>query len=79
MTTIHPYFLDTANDAKLLIDYAELLLILLRDDCVCVRNEASNIVISLTHSIRSDSDVVQKGEHEKCIAGIPMKKKKTVD
>lgn len=66
MTIIHQYFLRPSNDTKLLIDFAELLLILLRDDCVFVRNQASDIVLSLTHSSRpsSDVDVDQKSVHD---------------
>lgn len=66
MTIIHQYFLRPSNYTKLLIDFAELLLILLRDDCVSVRNQASDIVLLLTHSAGPNSDVGvnQKGVHE---------------
>lgn len=63
MTNIHHYFLHTWNNVQLVIDFAELLLVLLRDDCVFVRNAASDIVVSLTHTNRPDSGRIQKGAH----------------
>lgn len=61
MTTILQYFLRNSNDVQLLIDFAELLLVLLRDDCVFVRNATSDIVVLLTHTNRPDLDGFQKG------------------
>lgn len=61
MATICQYFLRTPNDFQLLIDFSELLLVLLRDDCVFVRNAASDIVVSLTQNDRSASEGTKKG------------------
>lgn len=63
MKIIHRYFWRLPEDVTLVMDFAELLLVLLRDDCVLVRNEASDIVLSLTNPNRADKDVVQKGTH----------------
>lgn len=61
MTRIHPYFLRTPIDANLVIDFTELLLVLLRDDSNSVRNNASDIVLSLIHTNQPDSDKINKG------------------
>lgn len=50
-------YMVTCNDLELLIDFADLLLSLLRDDDVYVRNQTSDIVMDLIHSEQS----VQKG------------------
>lgn len=65
MKIIHRYFWRASKDVTLVMEFAELLLVLLRDDCVLVRNEAADIVLSLTNPNRADNDVVQKGTHER--------------
>lgn len=79
MSIIQQYISCTSSaDANLLIDFAELLMVLLRDDCVFVRNEASDIVLSMMHTNRPGSDVVQKGLLDKSAVRIIGSKTKSL-
>lgn len=61
MSIIQQYISSTSTDVNLLIDFAELLMVLLRDDCVLVRDAASDIVLAMTHTNQPSFDVAQKG------------------